>query len=388
MTAKVAFYSGVGPNLVHYTVNVDNATLTRGDGVALPANVQYVWPHPSKRWLYVISSNREGPVGGNTHHLAAFHVDPTAGALTSCGNPLPLHHRPIHMSLDRSGHYILTAYSEPPGLTVHAIKNDGTIGNEVRQDSGLDCGIYPHQLLCAPSNQWALLVTRGNSASGSKPEEPGALKLFGFDAGRLVNRASIAPGGGYGFGPRHVDFHPTRPWLYASLERQNRLQMFRMTGQGLEAQPAYTCETLEEPNHIRPRQLAGTVHVHPNGRFVYVANRADCTVDHQGRQVFGGGENSIVVYTINQETGEPTAIQRMDPRSIHVRTFAFDPSGRVMVAASTKSLAVREGEKVNTIPAALSVFRVGDDGRLSFERRYDIDTGGQLQFWTGVVGLE
>jgi len=381
-------YSGVGPNLVHYTIDVNNATLTRGDDVTLPANVQYAWPHPSKRWLYVTSSNREGLDGGDTHHLAAFHINADAGALSACGKPLPLRHRPIHMSLDRSGQYILTAYTDPPGITVHAIHSDGTIGAEVSQNAGLDCGIYPHQVLCAPSNEWAVLVTRGHSAAGGKPEDPGALKVFGFDAGKFSSRASIAPGGGYGFGPRHVDFHPTRPWLYVSLERQSRLQMFQMTKQGLEAQPAYERDTLLEPGNIRPRQLAGTIHVHPNGRFVYVANRADCTVDHQGRQVFGGGENSIVVYAINQETGEPTAIQHIDPRSIHVRTFAFDPSGRVMVAASTKSLAVREGEKVNTVPAALSVFRVSDDGRLSFERRYDIDTGGQLQFWMGVVGLE
>jgi len=31
-------------------------------------------------------------------------------------------------------------------------------------------------------------------------------------------------------------------------------------------------ETLAEPNNIRARQAAGTVHVHPNGRFVYGAN--------------------------------------------------------------------------------------------------------------------
>jgi len=30
-------------------------------------------------------------------------------------------------------------------------------------------------------------------------------------------------------------------------------------------------ETFAEPNNIRARQAAGTVHVHPNGRFVYGA---------------------------------------------------------------------------------------------------------------------
>jgi len=41
---------------------------------------------------------------------------------------------------------------------------------------------------------------------------------------------------------------------------------------------------------------------------LYGANRAEATVEFQGKQVFKGGENSIVVYAINQSTGEPTPI--------------------------------------------------------------------------------
>ena len=39
------------------------------------------------------------------------------------------------------------------------------------------------------------MVTRGNNASKTKPEDPGALKLYGFDNGVLNPLASIAPGG-------------------------------------------------------------------------------------------------------------------------------------------------------------------------------------------------
>ena len=181
----------------------------------------------------------------------------------------------------------------------------------------------------------------------------------------LSNLAAIAPNGGYGFGPRHLDFHPTQPWVYVSLERQSKLYMYRMQGDGLEPDAAFIRDTLADPENIKPRQLAGTIHVHPNGRFVYLANRADWTVDYAGQPVFGGGENSIVVYAIDPATGEPTLIQHADPRSGHVRTFAIDPSGRMLVAASIKPLAVREGDKVTTVPAALSVFRIGSDGKLA-----------------------
>src|SRR5690606_14752533 len=109
--------------------------------------------------------------------------------------------------------------------------------------------------------------------------------------------------------------------------------------------------------------------------------------DHEGRKVFGGGENSIAVFAIDPATGEPRLIQHADTHSYHVRTFAFDPSGRLMVTASIKPMAVRDGATIKTVPASLSVFRVGSDGKLEHVRIYDVDTGaGKTHYWMGIVG--
>ena len=48
---------------------------------------------------------------------------------------------------------------------------------------------------------------------------------------------------------------------------------------------------------------------------------------------------------------------------------------------------VRDGVAVRTLPAGLSVFRIGDDGKLTFVRKYDIDGGGKTMFWMGMVQL-
>jgi hypothetical protein len=70
-----------------------------------------------------------------------------------------------------------------------------------------------------------------------------------------------------------------------------------------------------------------------------------------------------------------------------MRTFAIDPSGRMLVAASIKPLLVRDGDGLKTLQAGLSVFRIGADGKLDFVRKYDIDTGVKTQFWSGMVPL-
>ena len=138
---------------------------------------------------------------------------------------------------------------------------------------------------------------------------------------------------------------------------------------------------------MRPGQAAGAIHVHPTGRFVYVTNRNSGVVDFEGTKVSNGGENTVAVFAIDQTTGEPTLLHHSEARAIHLRTFSIDPSGRLLVAASILPLSVRDGTTVATLAAALSVYRIGSDGMLDFVRKYDVDTGKFMQFWSGMVTL-
>jgi 6-phosphogluconolactonase len=386
VTAKTVYYTGVGPELSLYDVDVADAALQKRSTVTLPANIQYAWPHPSKRYLYVVSSSGGPGVAGDKHVANAFRVDPASGALEPHGEPQMLPSRPIHTSVDRAGEYLLTAYNNPSNVTVHRIKGDGTLGDHVSQPGKVDAGIYGHQVFTTPGNQTALFVARGNNAAAGRPEDPGALKVYGFKNGALTDLASIAPGTGLGFGPRHLDFHPTQPWVYVSIERQNKLYVYRLAADGtLGRDPAFIKETLADPANVKPAQGAGPIHVHPNGRFVYVTNRNQGEVDFQGKKIFNGGENNVAVFSIDQQTGEPTLIQTIDGRGIHLRNFGIDPGGRLLIASSIRPMPVRDGGQIKLLTAGLMVYRIGSDGKLEFARKYDVDTAKGQQFWSGMV---
>jgi 6-phosphogluconolactonase len=389
-TGKVALYANVGADLTHYDVDVAGAQLMQRETVTLPGGVQYAWPHRSHRYLYVATSNNApGYVREpkTDHHVSALRIDPRTGALSPHGAPIKLPTRPIHLSLDIPSQNLLVAFNNPAAIRIYRINPDATPGDEVKQPGPIDAGIFAHQVRVTPDNRLAILVTRGNEGTAAKPEDPGALKVFSYNAGVLTNEVSIAPNGGKEFGPRHLDFHPKKPWMYVSIETQNKMFTYSMAGGRIDPEIKFRTETLAEPNNIRARQAAGTVHVHPNGRFLYGANRAEETEAFQGKQVFKGGENSIVVYAINQSTGEPTPIQHIETQKLHPRTFHIDPSARLLVAEHNLPVDVRDGDAVKTVAAGLSVFRMGSDGKLTFARAYDVDVGDKTMFWMGMVPL-
>jgi len=385
---RLALYANVGPVLTHYDVDLASAELVKRDAVTLPAGVQYCWPHRNRRYFYVASSSSAaGNVQiGTAHHVTAFKIDPATGALGQIGDPMRLPLRPIHMTLDNESQHILVAFNNPSSLRVYRIHEDFTPGEEVAQGT-MDAGIYAHQVRVTPDGRHVVLVTRGNEGTAQRPEDPGALMVFDYKNGLLSNEYKIAPNGGRGYGPRHLDFHPTKPWMYVSIETQNQIHMHRMQDGKPLPEVVFNLTTLLEPTNIRARQAASAVHVHPNGRFVYVANRSQDVVDFNGKKVYKGGENNIGVYAISQETGEPTAIQHIETQKIHPRTFQMDPGGRMLVAQHNLPVDVRDGNTVRTVSAGLSVFRMNEDGRLTFARTYDIDVGDKVMWWVGMVLL-
>jgi len=391
-TSHAVLYASAGAVLTQYDVDAQAASLVKKSSVRLPANVQYVWQHPSRKYLYVAWSDggaAAAAVGstavpsGKNHGVSAFRIDPSSGALQPIGKSVALPARPIHLSVDITGTHVLVAFNIPSSISVRQLNPDGTIGALVKQPSTLDTGIYAHQVRVNPSNKTVFLVTRGNGPTKDKPEDRGAVKVFSYADGVLKNLASIAPNGGVNFQPRHLDFHPSQPWVFLSLERQTQLQVYHMTKDGsLDALPLFTKDSVANPAKKAPLQNSGTVHVHPNGKFVYQATRSAGS-DASGKASFGGGENSIAVYAINQKTGEPTLLQNADTRGAEPRTFALDPSAQVLVAGN--QTAISAGSK--TIPASLAVFRVRPDGKLDFVRKYDVDTSGGSLFWMGIVPL-
>ncbi len=111
---------------------------------------------------------------------------------------------------------------------------------------------------------------------------------------------------------------------------------------GLARDPLFVKDTLSNPK-APASQGAGPIHVHRNGKFVYLTNRTFPVAPGGAREISDDGENNVVVYAIDQNSGEPKPIQHIDGRGVQ--------------------------------------------RRLSFVRKYDVEVGAFQQFWSGMLAL-
>src|SRR4051812_12403755 len=138
-TSRAVLYASAGAELTQYDVDASGAALVKKGSVRLPANVQYAWQDPSRKYFYVAWSDggaaaaavgSTAPPSGKNHGVSAFRIDPS-GALQPIGKPISIAARPIHLSVDITGTHLLVAYNIPSSITVHRLNADGTIGEQV-----------------------------------------------------------------------------------------------------------------------------------------------------------------------------------------------------------------------------------------------------------------
>ena len=79
---KTVLYASIGPALTLY--DLDGDTLVKRTTVTVPANIQYAWQHPSRKYFYIVSSNGGPGVAGDKHYANAFRIDPLIRKARPC----------------------------------------------------------------------------------------------------------------------------------------------------------------------------------------------------------------------------------------------------------------------------------------------------------------
>jgi 6-phosphogluconolactonase (cycloisomerase 2 family) len=375
---KDVVYAGVSTSLCVFSLEPRTGALEGRGAAKVAADIHYAAMHPSRKYLYVSASDR-----AQVNLVYAFGVDATTGALSPLGEPFSLPTtlgRAVHITVDNAGRYLLTANNLTESVGVLRLSADGRISDLIAQPEMPKLGFLVHQIRVDPTNRWVFVPVRGNDGV---PEHIGRLHVFSFSGGMLKMHRTIDYEAGVG--PRHLDFHPTQPWVYALAERGNQLITYKHDAGTLTE--LFRSTTLRDPSFTFPAQRAGAIHVHRNGRWIYATNRnvapcppsAPCPDRHA--KPFAGGENNIAFFDVDTKTGRPILVEHVDSHGFEPRTFTIVPTGSVLIAANMMNIVRKDRDRLIDVLPNLSVFRIESDGKLTFVRSYDQPGG--LVSWVG-----
>jgi 6-phosphogluconolactonase len=287
--------------------------------VATTKNPSFLAAHPNRRFLYAV--NEVGDYQGKpSGAVSAFAINQQTGQLTLTNEVASLGADPCHVSLDRTGKYVLVANYTGGNVAVFPIREDGGLGKASAFVQHTGSGVNPrrqeaahaHMLSVSPDNRFAVAADLGLDELIVYPFRTHGDSL----AARERRLAKLVPGAG----PRHFVFHPNGKFVYVINELYSTITAFSWdAAQGT----LHTLETVSAlPKNFDKYNDAAEIAVHPSGKFLYTSNR---------------GHDSIAVFRIDAATGALTPVDYVSTQGKTPRNFAIDPTGGYLFAANQES---------------------------------------------------
>lgn len=272
---------------------------------------------------------------GDSSEVCSYAIDKQTGKLKFLNKQPTEGDNSSTVTPDPSNRYIVLAIG--PGVAVFPINADGSLASfsdkvippgEPGPYRREQFGPHPHQASFDLTGRFVVVPDKGLDK----------VHVYRFDAsnGKLVPCDPPFVKARYGAVPRHITFHPTRPYAYVVNEMDSTVTAYHWNTERGELKPFQIVPTL--PTTYTGDNTAAEIAIAPSGKFIYASNR---------------GHNSIVIFSVEQTTGMINPIGWESVQGKKPRFFGLDPNASHLYAANQDSHSV-------------VVFRInGETGRLT-----------------------
>lgn len=281
------------------------------------SNPSFLTVSSNQKLVYAVNENADSAGKGGA--VSSFRFDNKTGQLTFINTQSSEGNHPCYITLNKSGKYIYAGNYSSGNISVLPVSKKGKLGKAIQviqhEGSGPDTtrqksphvhGVFPDK------NSAAVYVT-----------DLGTDKIMAYQQrknGKLIpaktRYASISPASG----PRHLDFHPYGEYVYLLNELSGSVTVFNDLGRG-GLEEIQTHSSL--PVTYKGKAGSADIHVSPDGKFLYVSNRA--------------GSNTIGIFSIDNTTGLITLVGHQYSGGETPRNFNFDPTGKFLLIANQNS---------------------------------------------------
>ncbi|MCK5441838.1 MAG: lactonase family protein [Maribacter sp.] len=290
-----------------YTFNATTGELSNKILAAPMGNPSFLEISPNKKYLYAVeeTDRYEGSSGG----VAAFSIE--GASLKAINSDATLGAHPCHIGISEDGHYLAASSYSGGSVSIFKLGNGGELMSDPQ--------FIDHKVLD---------TTKTSHAHAAKFTKDGlfvadlgldALKRYTLEEDNFVPSDQPTLDLPLKAGPRHFTFGQDGKYLYVINELNSTLTVFQRDADG-------TYTELQTQTTLAPDfegdSYCADIHLSKDGKFLYGSNR---------------GENTIVIFKVNQDNGKISLVGRESIKGDWPRNFGLDPSGNFLLVANQKS---------------------------------------------------
>ena len=280
---------------------------------ALP-NPSYICLDRTQRYLY--------SAHGDSDEVCAYARDPKTGRLSFLNKQKTGGDNSSTVEVDSSSRWVLL--STGPGVALFPIRADGSLGpysdlvipegepGPLREEQE---GPHPHQATFAPGGKFVIVPDKGLDR----------IQVFRFDAERGKLASCSILDARYGAVPRHIAFHPGRPYAYLVAENDSTVFALHWDTASGTLKPFQRVPTT--PTDYVGDNMAAEIAILPSGKFLYASNR---------------GHESIAIYAVDSASGKIETVGWEPVRGKKPRFFCLAPDASRLFAANEDSHTIVE----------------------------------------------
>lgn len=296
-----------------YLLRLDPATgaLSAPELAGKMTNPSWVTIHPNHKYLY--AAGEFGPGGPK---VVGFTIE-ADGMLKPLNDQSSAGNGPCHVTVDPSGKTALVANYNNGIVASLPIAEDGTLSPAASTDQhkGSDPKQGPHAHCIVPDKTGRFVLSCDAGLD--------RVYVYRLDAANHTltpNDPPFAPTAAQ-TNPRHLAFTPDGKFAYTINEHALSVTAFTFDAEHGVLHEIQTIDTQPAGAPTKGHSTAELV-CHPSGKFLYGSNR---------------GDDSIVGYKIDPETGKLTLISHTPTGGKTPRGFGIDPTGNWLIAGNQNS---------------------------------------------------
>ena len=253
--------------------------------------------------------------------LHSFKINPDTKHLTKISTVSTHGKDPCFINLNKSDNFIQTANYSSGSIVIHQYNNKGMLSDSFYKCSYSGSSLiknrqespHAHSLKMFPGSKNFIVQDLGCDKLWIHRNLQSVNNKITTEFHPDISYVKVTPGNG----PRHIAFHPTISNAYIINELSASIDVLKYNIDINEYNIIQSIFTLPK-KHLKEENSAADIHIHPNGKFLYVSNR---------------GCNKLTIFSIDNSTGLLHLLKIFTLTGNNPRNFNIHYNGQFLTIA-------------------------------------------------------